>query len=166
MGSRLAESQPQPPPSDGVVEAVLDLWREGQKAHEIPIRGRSMFPALRDGDIVRVVHEVGNWGPGVIVVFRQGRELIAHRVLRARQAGHGGRTYLTQGDRCPYPDRPLEAGEILGRVVGVWRNGRYRAVGGWRQRWLGWIIAQGLQVKTRLHQGKWIRGLRKPDDAS
>jgi hypothetical protein len=101
----------------------------------------------------------------VIVVFRQGRELIAHRVVRTRQASQGCRSYLTQGDRCPYLDPPLEAGQILGRVAGVWRNGRYRAVGGWRQRWLGWIIAQGQNVKTRLHRVERIRLQRKPDDA-
>jgi signal peptidase I len=149
------------PPSDSVVKAVLDLWRECHKAHEVPIRGRSMFPALRSGDVVRVEPNLASIGPGVIVVFRQGGDLIAHRVLRTWQVGQGRRAYLTQGDRCSYSDPPLEADRILGQVVGVWRNGRYRPVGDWRQRWLGWLIAESLRLKTGLRSM-----LRQPNDAA
>src|SRR5207244_2026316 len=120
------------------VKAMLDLWREGHKAHEVPIRGRSMSPALRSGDVVRVESDLAGIGPGVIIVFRQRGDLIAHRVLRTWQNGQGSRCYLTQGDRCSYPDPAVEAARILGQVIGVWRNGRYRPVGHWPQRWVGW----------------------------
>lgn len=149
------------PPTDGVVNAVLDLWRENRKVHEVPIRGRSMFPVLKDGDMVRVDSDLAGIGPGVIIVFRQGGELIAHRVLRTWQVGQGGRSYLTQGDRCSYPDRSVEAARILGQVVGVWRNGRYRPVDNWRQRWMGWLIAAGARVKSGLRSL-----LRRPNNAT
>src|SRR5262249_32931142 len=138
-----------------------DLWREGHKVHEIPIRGRSMFPALRSGDVVRVEPNLAGIGPGVIIVFRQRQDLIAHRVLRTWQNGQGSRYYLTQGDRCSYSDPPLEADGIMGQVIGVWRNGLYRPVGNWPQRWLGRLIAASSQLRTGLRSL-----LRQPNNAA
>jgi hypothetical protein len=149
------------PPSDGVVNAVLDLWRDGHRAHEVPIRGRSMFPVLKSGDVVRVDPDLSGVGPGAIIVFRQRGALIAHRVLRTWQVGQGSLSFQTQGDRCSYPDRPVEAARILGQVVGIWRNGRYRPVDNWRQRGWGWLIAAGARVKSGLRSL-----LRRPNNAT
>lgn len=90
--------------SRGVLETVLDLWIEFKKEHNVPIRGKSMVPILKDGDIAKVVHDIRDLKPGDIVIFRKGWYLIAHRVLLQYQDESGRRFYVTQGDKSRRPD--------------------------------------------------------------
>jgi hypothetical protein len=73
---------------------------------------------------------------------------------------------LTQGDRCQYPDPRLEAGEILGHVVGIWRNGRYLPIYGRPQMWLGWIIAWSMRWKTIMRRARRTDWRQMPEDAA
>ena len=132
-----------PAPSTQVVGAMLDLWKAENQELEVPIRGGSMRPLLREGDAVRVRPQALGYRPGDIVVFRAGQDLIAHRLLRRIPDGKGGRLLITQGDRCPRPDPSLPESAALGKVTGIRRAGRLIDLGG---RWQGWRNRMAVMV--------------------
>ncbi len=78
----------------------------------VRVRGGSMWPALRDGQVVLV-------GPatfqtlrvGDVVLYRRGETLVLHRVVR-----RAGGVVWVQGDARPCPDGPLAPGALVGRV--------------------------------------------------
>lgn len=142
----------EPSPLNGrTLKAVLAAWKQTGGQHLIPISGRSMLPLIRDGDRVLVRHGHTDVRRGDIVVFRQGDQLIAHRVLRICQGGAGrgtgrgtGPTFITKGDNVLHLDRPLSGSKILGRVLAVRRGNQHLSLNtaGWRL--AGWLIAAGM----------------------
>lgn len=86
--------------------------------------GWSMLPAIWPGDTLVVERasadqlQVGE----VALVGREGR-LCAHRVVSGARAS-GNPNLITQGDAMPAPDRPVAAGEVLGRVAYIIRSGK------------------------------------------
>jgi signal peptidase I len=127
-------------PSRNVVEAAMDFWLEFKKEHHLPIQGKSMIPIIKEGDVARVLHDISDLKPGDIVIFRKGWYLIAHRVLLQFDDETGKKLYITQGDRSKRPDSPVEECEIIGRVVGVLRGGRYLAVDFRQQKWFKKLV--------------------------
>jgi signal peptidase I len=86
----------------------------------LPVAGRSMFPALRAGDVVVVDRtDFSEVSKGDIVLFTRGQQLCAHRVVTTGPTG-----LLTQGDTMPVPDGHLKEDDFLGRVSFVVRDGR------------------------------------------
>jgi len=138
--------------TEAVIDSALKVWREGETAHWILVVGDSMAPLLLDGDRLRVSHVIGHVRRGDVLVFRRQGVLVAHRVLRSRREG-ARVVFLTKGDGVPSPDRPpVEEEQLVGRVVGLDRDGRYVALDRPKWRWLGWIIASG--ALWRLRSGK------------
>jgi signal peptidase I len=148
-------------PSRNVVEAAMDFWLEFKKEHHVPIRGKSMIPILKEGDLARVVHDISDLKPGDIVIFRKGWYLIAHRVLLQFDDKSGRKLYITQGDRSKHPDSPIEECEIVGRVVGVLRGGSYRPVDFRQQKWYKKLVDFNLHFKLRTRRWLWILKLIK-----
>jgi hypothetical protein len=102
------------------LRAVLELWRRTGKRSEIPVTGGSMFPVLRPGWLLVLDHAEARHPFGSVIVFRQGRLLVAHRVV-GRRTGD----YRTKGDALLHFDRrPVRPDQVLGRVVAVRVNGR------------------------------------------
>ena len=82
-----------------------------------------MYPSIREGELVTVEPVVASDVTlGDIVLYRSERGLIAHRVVEI--ASRDSRVFRLQGDASLSCDEPVEAHRILGRVVGVQRNGR------------------------------------------
>ena len=78
------------------------------------MKGRSMFPLLRAGWRLELDHGMVGHPRGSIIVFLQGRVLVAHRVVGRRRKG----AYLTKGDALLHYDRhPVVPARVLGRVV-------------------------------------------------
>jgi signal peptidase I len=148
-------------PSRNVVEAAMDFWLESKKEHHVPIRGKSMIPILKEGDVARVVHDIRDLKPGDIVIFRKGWYLIAHRVLLQFDDESGRKCYITQGDRSKHADSPIEECEIMGRVVGVLRGGSYRPVDFRQQKWHRKLVDFNLHFKLRIRRWLWILKLIK-----
>ena len=105
--------------------------------------GRSMYPSIREGELVTVEPVVASDVTlGDIVLYRCERGLIAHRVIQVsrsraelnayRAAGFSLRAssgpdewvFRLQGDASLCCDQPVEAHQILGRVTRVERAGR------------------------------------------
>lgn len=75
----------------------------GEEAIALPVRGRSMEPALHEGDVVRV-RRASRFRVGDVVAFPDGGgRLVLHRVLGSYRRS-GRRWLLTQGDGASRPD--------------------------------------------------------------
>ena len=82
-------------------------------AFRFQARGRSMFPAIKDGEILQVEPvSVAGLKRGDIVLFRKGTEFKAHRIIR-RSAG----MFITRGDTGITEDAEVNADDVLGKVV-------------------------------------------------
>lgn len=88
----------------------------------LPVRGSSMHPALREGDVVTVAPKGPEPVPvGAIVAAEAPASggLVVHRVV-----GRSATGVLLRGDNAAEADGTLPEGAILGVVVKVERNGR------------------------------------------
>jgi hypothetical protein len=108
---------------------LCDLAAEGRAA-ELPVRGISMHPWLREGDRVRVVAAAApDVRVGDIVVRVQGTGPVVHRFVGWWRTRHGWRM-LTKGDGAPRFDPPLAPAELVGRAVALLRDGQVRRLDG------------------------------------
>lgn len=86
--------------------------------------GTSMLPVLWPGDILSVHrHNPTEVKAGDVVVFRNGRRLVTHRVIH-RTPYQKSIQWVTRGDRLKYDDAPVSSHELLGRVVSIQRGSR------------------------------------------
>jgi signal peptidase I len=92
------------------------------------VEGESMAPALLAGDVVRIAKLTSEGPePGDIVLLRSGTGAPAlHRVIARRKAGAW--LIVTAGDATGRLDAVLPASQVIGRVVGVRREGHSLAV--------------------------------------
>ncbi|MGV8042265.1 MAG: S26 family signal peptidase [Thermoanaerobaculaceae bacterium] len=107
-----------------LAELCQDLLKSG-----IPVRfcapGRSMGPTIRDGDEIEVAPLGGRRiGRGTVVLYRGWGGVIAHRVLAVREA------LSVRGDASFGSGESVSRSEVLGVVVAVRRNGRWRRLDG------------------------------------
>ena len=106
-----------------LMRAVLDRG--------VPFRfrapGFSMFPFVKDGDVITVCRLTGG-APGIgrVVAFVHPgtAKVVVHRVV-GRKAG----LYLTKGDNSPEPDAFVRREGMLGCVTKIERNGRRVCLG-------------------------------------
>lgn len=131
------------------LQAIVDLLRAAGRRTEIPVEGRSMYPLLRAGWRLQLDHTAAEHPFGAIIVFIQGRVLVAHRVVGRRSSG----AYLTKGDALLHCDRRLVRPEkILGRVVAVRRQEQVISLLRWRQCLLGRSVALASRTIALLQQ--------------
>lgn|GEM_PF-5629026 len=103
-----------------VSPVVDDLWRVQFRARldhgETPTfvaEGHSMWPAICDGDVVRI-EPLPSGGPlvGAVVLAAYRRRLVLHRVLERRPGG-----LFLKGDANPNPDGWCDLDWVVGRVA-------------------------------------------------
>ena len=89
----------------------------------LQVTGWSMLPAVLPGDTLVIEHiHSGAVSPGDIVLFGRDRRFFVHRVVAGSQSQSGA--VLTRGDALPATDPPVPAGDLLGRVSFILRNGK------------------------------------------
>lgn len=104
--------------------AAESLLRSGTL--RLKVTGWSMLPTIWPGDTLVVSRtEAGEIVQGEIAFFRRGDRLVAHRII-ANNKGAYWPELLTQGDALAEVDAPVSAGDLLGRVAFIVRNGRPR----------------------------------------
>lgn len=83
-----------------------------------------MHPTIRDGETV-LVEPVGALAirRGDILLCRTGRGVTAHRVVAIRKREQA-RVFILRGDASLSCDEPVDAEQVLGRVVQVERDER------------------------------------------
>jgi len=109
-----------------LLDLTTELLRQGTTVRFRP-SGRSMYPSIREGELVTVEPVVASEVTlGDIVLYRSERGLIAHRVVGSSPSQSSALSphYILQGDSSLCCDEPVGAERILGRVVGVERDGR------------------------------------------
>jgi signal peptidase I len=89
----------------------------------IRVTGRSMLPSIWPGDTLviqqRNIHEIA---VGDILLYRQKRMLLAHRVVALSSPRKF--TISARGDALPEPDRPVSSWQVLGTVSHIVRHGK------------------------------------------
>jgi phage repressor protein C with HTH and peptisase S24 domain len=99
-------------------EELLDsLLNEGRRVR-FTARGESMQPAIGDGEVV-IVEPLATLRTGEIFLYRSGRGLRAHRLVRI-----DGDQLIFRGDRAVDDDPPVTRDAVAGRVIAVERGGR------------------------------------------
>jgi signal peptidase I len=106
-------------------DLIADVARN-QGQVQLKVAGASMVPALWPGDLVTVRScESSELQPGTIVVFRQNERLVVHRFVHwVDSTRWADGCLVTRGDARSRCDKPVKAGEVLGRVESAMRNGR------------------------------------------
>lgn len=109
-------------------EVVESLLAEGFRVR-FRAEGRSMQPAVRDGECIVVAPVVArDVARDDVVLSETWRGPVAHRVVAITTTSDGARRFVLRGDASLECDRPVSSAEVLGRVVGVERAGRLRGV--------------------------------------
>ena len=115
------------------------------------VYGSSMYPTIRDGDVVQVRPvQPGEIGTGDIFLFQNSGRLFVHRlVAKARQ---GDRLLLVaKGDANPRPDKQVEPSDVLGKIVEVRRRRHRRSLeSGSRHRIESFLFVRFPQLGSRL----------------
>lgn len=92
------------------------------------LRGRSMHPFLREGDILWIregsLKEIKR---GSIVVYKRDGRSIVHRVIKILY-GSKEPIFITKGDNSSIPDDPVYPHQIVGRVVMRLRKGTFTPI--------------------------------------
>lgn len=135
------------------IETLEDLLRRGY-----PVRfradGWSMYPAIRNGDVITVAPLAGSpIRVGEVVLYRHGQAAIAHRIVAMRSFSGALGELLPRGDATDACDAPIAPDQVVGRVVAVERAGgrRRRSVSsrGW-SRLLGRMLRAAHSARTTL----------------
>jgi signal peptidase I len=97
-------------------DRIIDfLSRHG--ALTATVKGSSMLPYLKDGDVI-AVSKCDNFEIGDVVVYKAENEYIVHRIIDIVKAGTHI-FYITKGDNCTAADRIIPASAVVGKQVGV-----------------------------------------------
>jgi signal peptidase I len=84
-----------------------------------------MHPTIREGETITVEPVTASAvNVGDIVLYRLDDGLIAHRVKGIEGAEGNGTRFILRGDASGNSDAPVNAEQILGRVISVERAGR------------------------------------------
>jgi len=103
----------------GAVALLLYLFTSGAFGFTmVVIEGISMEPSYERGDvaIVREGVDVESLAVNDVILFREGRLRVVHRIIDI-QSGPDGLVFTTKGDNVDRPDPPVTPDRIEGKVV-------------------------------------------------
>jgi signal peptidase I len=88
------------------------------------VHGASMMPWVRPGDIAMIrTAKAETLRCGHVVLFRRSNSLFVHRIVNKKGPQEAAQIFV-KGDAHPTSDGLMEQGELLGRVVWLYRKGR------------------------------------------
>jgi len=146
---------------EGLVSTLLplsDLVRDQLRragTFKLKARGGSMWPFLRDGDVVWLREAaLGDLRIGDVICYADsGDRLFVHRLV-----DRDGDTLVTRGDMLTYVDR-VPAHAFLGRAIAFERNGRHvRLETTWQRRlsrtivWLAPVLVRPLSLAVTVRR--------------
>ncbi|AFH66212.1 S24/S26 family peptidase [Paenibacillus caseinilyticus] len=126
--------------ADPAVLSMLGRLTAAGREIELPSRGDSMFPLIREGSRCTISPvRPCDLRPGDIVLFRgAGGELIGHRYYGRNEAG----LLLFRGDANVRFDAPVPDEALLGRLTAIRRGGSlYRPDEGLCRLWGRWVMS-------------------------
>ena len=87
--------------------------------------GRSMYPTIRENEAITVEPVAPqDVKVGDIILYRSGNSVVAHRVIQTERGNRNTLRFILREDTWGTLDEPVEAEQILGKVVSVERAGR------------------------------------------
>ena len=87
--------------------------------------GRSMYPTIRENEPITVEPIAPqDVKVGDIILYRFEESVVAHRVMRIEKREGNASRFILREDTWGTLDEPVEAEQILGKVVSVERAGR------------------------------------------
>ena len=120
--------------------------------------GISMYPTIRNGEAITVVRvATTDVVRGDVLLCRHGMRVLAHRVVGVATCG-SERFFDLRGDAKATCDASVAGGAVIGRVVGVGRNGRVIALSGRTARWRYYARAAASQAAAGF-RGRWFTGI-------
>jgi signal peptidase I len=88
--------------------------------------GRSMYPTIRENEAITVEPVAPqDVKVGDIILYRSGESVVAHRVMRIERGKGDTLRFILREDTWGTLDEPVEAEQILGKVVSVERADPY-----------------------------------------
>jgi signal peptidase I len=100
------------------LDLAADLLRNGEQAR-LSVLGTSMLPTIWPRDMVSISKiEYGDIAAGDIIAIARADKILIHRVIGKR---HG---WVTRGDSASQADSPINATELLGKVISIQRGSR------------------------------------------
>jgi signal peptidase I len=107
--------------------SLSDLSRE-ILAHDCHFRfrakGFSMYPFIRDGDVVTIRPVDPSFlNVGDVIFYQLERSLVVHRII-GKQTFDGKMCFTTRGDSSPGSEQEVYEDLVLGKVVTLQRNSR------------------------------------------
>jgi hypothetical protein len=107
-----------------VLHTLIDEGLASGRIVRFRAAGSSMHPAICDGESIAVERVAADAvEPGTVLLYRQDRRLLAHRVVSITTRVDGRRFEL-RGDAKRASDAAVGPEALVGRVIGVWRDGR------------------------------------------
>jgi hypothetical protein len=149
----------------GLFATVVDSLLDDGIAVRFRAGGRSMSPAVRDGEVVVVAPvDPARVGIGEVVYCRTIRGPLAHRVIAIDPQPDGSRRFTLCGDAAPDRDRPVDARAVRGKVVAVERGSELvsLAIAGGRLGRFALVTALGLRRALRATAARALAGTLAP----
>jgi len=115
--SQSPECPPHPEAATGLFEDLLN----GGSRLRVRVTGRSMWPLVRDGDVVTIEKALPSSlrvGDLVFFVNAEGSPVL-HRLIRKRCAADGRMVFQTKGDALLSKDAPVPENRVLGKVCRI-----------------------------------------------
>lgn len=114
----------QPKIAEAHLDAALELIAAGDGYFMMQASGESMLPLIRAGDRLHVRALRQPVQPGELLVYQRPGGLTVHRLIRRTLSPDGEPKYRLQGDNALAPDPPVDAQQVIGRVISVYHSQR------------------------------------------
>jgi len=124
-----------------LLDAAVELMGRAGVRGTLQVRGESMAPTLRPGNLVAVDFSRASVRRGDILVFRQADYLTVHRLLGTARLSDGSPCLRTRGDGRNRLDPALDRARVHGRVFAVQGDGGWRDMRAGRARLYGRAVA-------------------------
>ena len=148
---------------DQKLASELTALAASTSGSRVRVTGGSMLPLLRPGMVVDIAGAPVAPRIGELLVFRNHKGLIVHRVVRRR----GASGVMTCGDACPENPEWTSFDAVVGRARAVWSDERVdaRRIDGFAFRIAGWLLARTrpLRATAVLFARAIALALRKPE---
>jgi hypothetical protein len=123
------------------VLAAVELMGHAGRRGTVRVRGESMQPTLRPGQLLAVDFAPQRLSRGDMLVFRQGDLLLVHRLLGSARPKDGRPRLRTRGDGTLGLDPPVDLDRVVGRVIALEDGSRWRTTRDRRARTYAWCLA-------------------------